>query len=91
MGMYHIESKAGVIMGVYEGATADEAVAALNADVGGESEPSDWIILEVVDVDRDWEHGATLYTLSNGGVVVERGPSYDYYEDMIAARAALSD
>ena len=62
MSMYYIESKAGVIMGVYEGATAEEAVAALNADAGGDSKVDDWIVIEVVDVEQG-EHGATLYTL----------------------------
>ena len=91
MGMYYFESKDGVIMGVYEGASPEDAVAVLNADAGGDSKVDDWITLEVVDVDQDWEHGATLYTLENGGVMVESGPFRDYYPDMIAARAALSD
>jgi hypothetical protein len=91
MRKFYIESKAGVIMGIYEGASAEDAVAALNADVGGDSAVSDWIILEVVDVDQDWEHEATIYTLENGGVLVESGPFRDYYSDMSAARAALSD
>ena len=91
MGKFYIESKAGVIMGVYEGASAEDAVAALNADAGSDSVADDWIILEVVDIDQDWEHEATLYTLENGGVLVESGPFRDYYSDMNAARAALSD
>jgi len=91
MSMYYIESRDGVIMGVYNGNSSEEAVAALNADVGGDSAVSDWIILEVVDVDQDWDHEATLYTLENGGVLVESGPFRDYYSDMNAARAALSD
>lgn len=89
--MYYIESRDGVIMGIYEGASAEDAVAALNADAGGDSVPSDWIILEVVDIDQDWKHEATLYTLENGGVMVESGPFRDYYESMDAARAALAD
>ena len=91
MSKFYIESKAGVIMGIYEGASAEDAVAALNADAGADSVASDWIILEATDVDQDWEHEATLYTLSNGGVLVESGPFRDYYPDMGAARAALSE
>ena len=91
MSKYYIESQASVIMGIYEGASAEDAVAALNADAGGDSTAADWIILDVVDVDQDREHGATLYTLENGGVLVESGPFRDYYPDMSAARAALSD
>ncbi|WP_248793081.1 hypothetical protein [Escherichia coli] len=92
MSKYYIESQAGVIMGIYEGASAEDAVAALNADAGGsDSVAADWIVIEVVDVDQDWEHEATLYTLSNGGVLVESGPHRRYYRDMRAARAALSD
>lgn len=91
MSKFYIESQAGVIMGIYEGASAEDAVAALNADAGSDSVAADWIILEVTDVDQDWEHEATLYTLSNGGVLVESGPHRSYYRDMRAARAALSD
>lgn len=91
MSKFYIESKAGVIMGIYEGASAEDAVAALNADAGSDSVADDWIIIEVVDVDQDWGHAATLYTLENGGVLVESGPFRDYYPDMSAARAALSD
>ncbi len=90
--LYYIEPKGGaVIMGVYEAESPEAAVAALNADAGGDSAAADWIVHEVVDVDQDWEHEATLYTLENGGVVVESGPNRDYYPDMSAARAALSD
>ena len=88
---FYIESKAGVSMGIYEGATAEDAVAALNADVGGDSVPSDWIILEVVDEDQDWEREATIYALENGAVLVDSYPFLDLYPDMDAARAALSD
>lgn len=91
MSQYYIESKAGVIMGIYEGASPEDAVAALNDDAGGDSVPADWIVLEVVDVAQDREHGATLYTLENGGVMVERGSNRDYYDDMSAAREALSE
>lgn len=91
MSMYYIESRDGVIMGVYEGASADGAVAALNADAGSDSATADWTVIEVVDVDQDWEHEATLYTLSTGAVMVECGPHRDYYESMDAARAALAD
>ena len=91
MSKFYIESKDGVIFGVYEGATKEDAIAALYADAGSDSVADDWIILEVVDVDQDWEHAATLYTLENGGVLVESGPFRDYYSDMGAARAALSD
>ena len=90
MSKFYIESKAGVIMGIYDGASAEEAVAALNADSGGESVADDWIIIEVVDVDQGLGHEA-LYTLENGAVVVEsRQYCYDYYRDMSAARDALS-
>ena len=91
MTLFYIESQDGVIMGIYEGASAEDAVAALNADAGADSELTDWIILEVTDVDQDWEHEVTLYTLSNGGVLVESGPRLRYYRDMTAARAALAD
>lgn len=92
MAQFYIESKAGVIMGIYEGASADDAVAALSSDAGGsDSVAADWIVIEVVDVDQDWEHEATLYTLSNGGVLVESGPHRTYYRSIEAARAALSD
>ena len=70
MSKFYIESKAGVIMGIYEGASAEDAVAALNADAGGDSKVDDWIVLEVVGVDQDREHGATLYTLENGSVMM---------------------
>ena len=94
MTQFYIESKAGVIFGIYEGATKEDAIAALYADAGYREPlgaPADWIVIEVVDVDQDWEHEATLYTLSNGGVLVESGPHRRYYRDMRAARAALSD
>jgi hypothetical protein len=91
MSKFYIESQAGVIMGMYEGASAEDAVAALNEDAGSDSVAADWIILEVTDVDQVLEHAATLYTLSDGGVVVESGPHLRYYRDMRAARAALSD
>ena len=91
MSKFYIESQAGVIMGIYEGASAEDAVAALNADAGSDSVAADWIILAVTDVDQVLEHEATLYTLSDGGVVVESGPHLRYYRDMRAARAALSD
>ena len=95
MNKFCIKSKAGVIMGVYEGTTKEDAIAALYADDAGYREPleapADWIILEVVDIDQDWEHEATLYMLENGGVLIESGPDRDYYESIDAARAALSD
>ena len=95
MNKFYIESKAGVIMGIYEGATKEDAIAALYADDAGYREPleapADLIAVEVTDVDQDWEHEATLYMLENGGVLVESGPFRDYYSDMNAARAALSD
>ncbi len=88
---FYIESKAGVIMGIYEAESPEDAVAVLNADIGGDSTADDWTILQVVDVDQDWEHEATIYTLENGGVLVESGPFRDYYPDVDAARAALSE
>lgn len=100
MSKLYIESKAGVIFGIYEGASAEDAFEAMVADGGDGYDvdgrrlagtPDDWIIIEVVDVDQDWGHAATLYTLGNGGVLVESGPFRDYYPDMSAARAALSD
>lgn len=100
MNKFYIESKAGVIFGIYEGDTPADAFEAMVADAGdgydvdgrrSAGTPDDWTILEVVDVDQDWEHEATLYTLSNGGVLVESGPHRRYYRDMSAARAALSD
>jgi hypothetical protein len=91
MAKFYIESKAGVIMGLYEGSSKEEAVEALNAEAGSESTTADWIIFEVVDVDQDWDHEATLYTLSNDGVYVESGPSGNYYRDIEAAREALAD
>lgn len=91
MSKYYIESQAGVIMGIYEGASAEDAVAALNADAGSDSVAADWIVIEVVDVDQDWEHEATIYTLSNGGAMIESGPHRTYHCSIEAARAALSD
>jgi len=91
MSKFYIESRDGVIMGIYEGASAEDAVAALNADIGGDSTVADWITIEVVDIDQDWDHEATIYTLKNGGVLVESGPFRDYYPDVDAARAALSE
>lgn len=98
MSKFYIESKAGVIFGIYGGDTPAEAFEAMVADAGDGHDvdgrrsagtPDDWTILEVVDVDQDWERGATLYTLENGGVLVDSGPYRDYYADMSAARAAL--
>lgn len=45
---FRIESKAAVDMGVYEAETAEQAVAALNADVGSESTLEDWTVYEVM-------------------------------------------
>lgn len=76
MSKFYIESKAGVIFGIYEGASAEDAFEAMVADGGDGYDvdgrrlagtPDDWIIL------------------------VESGPFRDYYPDMSAARAALSD
>lgn len=51
MSKYQIESKAGVIFGVYEGETEEAAFAAMVADGGGDEETAgtakDWIITEV--------------------------------------------
>lgn len=100
MSKFYIESKAGVIFGIYEGASAEDAFEAMVADAGDGYDvdgrrtagtPDDWIIIEVVDATHDAENGATLYTLEDGGVLVESGPFHDYYPDMSAARAALSD
>lgn len=53
MSLFQIESKAGVVFGVYEGETPEEAFAAMVAEAGGvvgdepTGVPSDWIIREV--------------------------------------------
>jgi hypothetical protein len=51
MSKWKIESKAGVIFGVYEGETAEDAFAAMveegGSSDGAEGEASDWIITEV--------------------------------------------
>ena len=51
MAKYQIESKAGLIFGVYEGETHEEAFAHMVEDAGtsggAEGSPNDWIIFEV--------------------------------------------
>lgn len=98
MSSYYIESKAGVIFGIYEGDTPEGAFAAMVADAGdgvdtdGSSTAGtadDWIIIDVIDVDQDWEHEATIYSLENGAALVESGPHKRYYETLEAAREAL--
>lgn len=100
MSKYYIESQAGVVYGIYDGATPEDAFEAMVADAGDGYDVDgrrtagtvdDWIIIEVTGVDQDWEHEATLYTLEDGGVLVESGPHLRYYPDMSAAREALSD
>lgn len=91
MSSYYIESLAGAPMGIYEGDTKEAAVAALNADAGSESTVADWTIIEVTDIDQDWDAGATIYTLENGAAVVESGPHTRYYTSVEEARAAMAD
>lgn len=91
MNSYYIESKAGVVMGIYEGDTEEAAVAALNADAGVESTVADWTIIAVTDIDQEWDAGATIYTLANGGIVVDSGRHKDHYQSVDAARAAVAD
>ena len=95
MSKFFIESKAGVIFGVYEGGNAAEAFAAMVAD-GGDAQGAagtlaDWTVLQVTGVDQDWDHEATIYTLSNGAVYVESGPSRTCYRSMDEAREALAE
>ena len=53
MNLYQIESHAGVVFGIYEGATEREAFLAMLAETGGEyGDPqvgteADWIITQV--------------------------------------------
>lgn len=75
---YYIESLAGVPMGIYEGETAEAAVAALNEDAGGESSIEDWTIIAVTRTDQGWDAEETIHTLENGARVVCCGPHIRY-------------
>ena len=75
---YYIESLDGFPMGVYEGDTAEAAVAALNEDAGGESNTDDWTIIAVTQTDQDWDAEETIHTLENGVRVVCSGPHIRY-------------
>ena len=91
MRKFCIQSKAGVICGIYEGDTPTAAFEAMVADVGDGYDvdgrrtagtPGDCIIIEVVDVTHDPEHGVTFYTLENGECIAEDDPSrVREYED----------
>lgn len=41
------------------------------------------------DIDQDWGHEATIYTLDDGSVLIVSGPQVNAYSDMASAVAAL--
>ena len=91
MRKFCIQSKAGVICGIYEGDTPTAAFEAMVADVGDGYDVDgrrtagtvdDWIVIEVVDVTHVPEDYVTLYTLENGECIAEDDPSrVREYED----------
>ena len=91
MRKFCIQSKAGIVWGIYEANTPEEAFEALVAEAGDGYDVDgnrtagtvdDWIVIEVVDVTHVPEDYVTLYTLENGECIAEDDPSrVREYED----------
>jgi hypothetical protein len=43
------------------------------------------------EINQDWDHESTLYTLPDGSVLVVNGTEVNAYDSMESARSALDD